>query len=256
MESTVTLGFTGRCPSLLNEVSLYILYMKTNQDMIRTIGDYLVVQRTSDGYFDGMELLRQWNSKEENPKRQMSKFLEQEQTKEFIKALVEDESHVANNLHGDNQVFTKIKGRITKNGKTPDKVWMNPLLFIKFAMWINPTFEVKVLRFVYDEMIKYRNDAGDAYKELSSSVSKIVPKAFMRDAMKKIAEALNWIIFNNHESMIRNKGDEEKLRNLFQLERKVSDLIEDGFITNFTDLISYLRKVYYKEHCLPVFKTA
>ena len=224
--------------------------------MIRTIGDYIVVQRTSDGYFDGMELLRQWNSKEENPKRQMSKFLEQEQTKEFIKALVEDESHVANNLHGDNQVFTKIKGRITKNGKTPDKVWMNPLLFIKFAMWINPTFEVKVLRFVYDEMIKYRNDAGDAYKELSSSVSKIVPKAFMRDAMKKIAEALNWIIFNNHESMIRNKGDEEKLRNLFQLERKVSDLIEDGFITDYNSLIGYLRKLYYKEHCLPVFKTA
>lgn len=256
MESTVTLGFTGKCPSLLNEVSLYILYMKTNQDMIRTIGDYIVVQRTSDGYFDGMELLRQWNSKEENPKRQMSKFLEQEQTKEFIKALVEDESHVANNLHGDNQVFTKIKGRITKNGKTPDKVWMNPLLFIKFAMWINPTFEVKVLRFVYDEMIKYRNDAGDAYKELSSSVSKIVPKAFMRDAMKKIAEALNWIIFNNHESMIRNKGDEEKLRNLFQLERKVSDLIEDGFITDYNSLIGYLRKLYYKEHCLPVFKTA
>ena len=256
MESTVTLGFTGKCPSLLNEVSLYILYMKTNQDMIRTIGDYIVVQRTSDGYFDGMELLRQWNSKEENPKRQMSKFLEQEQTKGFIKALVEDESHVANNLHGDNQVFTKIKGRITKNGKTPDKVWMNPLLFIKFAMWISPTFEVKVLRFVYDEMIKYRNDAGDAYKELSSSVSKIVPKAFMRDAMKKIAEALNWIIFNNHESMIRNKGDEEKLRNLFQLERKVSDLIEDGFITDYNSLIGYLRKLYYKEHCLPVFKTA
>lgn len=224
--------------------------------MIRTIGDYLVVQRTSDGYFDGMELLRQWNSKEENPKRQMSKFLKQEQTKEFIKALVEDESHVANNLHGDNQVFTKVKGRITKNGKTPDKVWMNPLLFIKFAMWINPTFEVKVLRFVYDEMIKYRNDAGDAYKELSSSVSKIVPKAFMRDAMKRIAEALNWIIFNNHESMIRNKGDEEKLRNLFQLERKVSDLIEDGFITDYNSLIAYLRKLYYKEHCLPVFKTA
>ena len=224
--------------------------------MIRTIGDYIVVQRTSDGYFDGMELLRQWNSKEENPKRQMSKFLEQEQTKGFIKALVEDESHVANNLHGDNQVFTKIKGRITKNGKTPDKVWMNPLLFIKFAMWISPTFEVKVLRFVYDEMIKYRNDAGDAYKELSSSVSKIVPKAFMRDAMKKIAEALNWIIFNNHESMIRNKGDEEKLRNLFQLERKVSDLIEDGFITDYNSLIGYLRKLYYKEHCLPVFKTA
>lgn len=168
--------------------------MKTNQEMKRYIDGISVTQRTSDGYFDGSELLRQWNSIEGNPRRQMSKFIESEQTKEFIKALSDDMSHRANLLIAENQIIIKTKGKTTKNGKTPDKVWMNPLLFIKFAMWINPTFEVKVLRFVYDEMIKYRNDAGDAYKELSSSVSKIVPKAFMRDAMKKIAEALNWII--------------------------------------------------------------
>lgn len=36
--------------------------MKTNQDMIRYIDNFSVVQRTSDGYFDGGELLRQWNS--------------------------------------------------------------------------------------------------------------------------------------------------------------------------------------------------
>ena len=234
--------------------------MKTNQDMIRTIGDYLVVQRTSDGFFNGMELLRQWNSTEGNSQRKMEEFLESPRTQEFISALIEE--NAKDNLGEispkiDNQVLKRTKSKIKgMPGRPKEQLWMHPILFIKFAMWINPTFEVKVLRFVYDEMIKYRNDAGDAYKELSSSVSKIVPKAFMRDAMKKIAEALNWIIFNNHESMIRNKGDEEKLRNLFQLERKVSDLIEDGFITDYNSLIGYLRKLYYKEHCLPVFKTA
>ncbi len=120
---------------------------------------------------------------------------------------------------------------------------MHPLLFIDFAMWLNPTFKVKVLKFVSDEMIRYRNDAGDAYLKLSSAVMKIVPRDFMPKAMKKIAEALNWVIFNEHESGIRNKhGEESKQRELFHLESKVTDLINEGFITSYDQLLKYLRK--------------
>lgn len=42
--------------------------MKTNQEMTRYIDSFSVVQRTSDGYFDGSELLRQWNNVEGNPR--------------------------------------------------------------------------------------------------------------------------------------------------------------------------------------------
>ena len=231
--------------------------MKTNQEMVRYIDNFRVVQRTSDGYFDGSELLRQWNGVEGNPRRRMSEFIDSTKVKEFLKALAEDESHRSKIDIGENQLLIKIKGRNTKEGKTPDKVWMNPLLFIKFAMWINPTFEVKVLRFVYDEMIRYRNDAGDAYKELSSAVMKIVPKDFMPKAMQKVGEALNWVIFNSHEKMLRNKyGDEMKQRELWQLEKKVSDLINEGFITNFDNLISYLRNQYQKRNNPQVFNYA
>ena len=55
-----------------------------------------------------------------------------------------------------------------------------------FAMWINPTFKYAALKFVYDQMIKYRNEAGDAYRELGSSVQKIVPRNSMKKDMKKI----------------------------------------------------------------------
>ena len=68
--------------------------MKTNQEMIRIIDSFSVIQRTSDGYFDGSELLRQWNSVSNNPRRQMSKFLEMDTTKEFISALSKDERDV------------------------------------------------------------------------------------------------------------------------------------------------------------------
>lgn len=131
---------------------------------------------------------------------------------------------------------------------------MHPVLFIKFAMYLSPRFEYHVLKFVADEMIRYRNDAGDAYKELSSAVMKIVPKDFMPKAMRKIGEALNWIIFNEHEKMLRNKhGDERKQRELWQLEKKVADLINEGFITAYTPLIDYLRKLYNKRNNPAVF---
>ena len=60
--------------------------MKTNQEMVRYIDSFSVVQRTSDGYFDGTELLRQWNNVEGNPRRQMSKFLESDNTSEFFES--------------------------------------------------------------------------------------------------------------------------------------------------------------------------
>lgn len=223
--------------------------MVTNQEMVRYIDNLSVVQRTSDGFFDGSELLRQWNAVEGNPRRRMTEFLDSPKTKDFLKALAEDESQRAKIDIGENQLLIKIKGRNTKYGKTPDKVWMNPLLFFKFAMWINPAFEVKVLRFVYDEMIRYRNDAGDAYKELGASVSKIVPKDFMQIAMPKIAEAINWVVFNHHEKNLRNKKGEEKLmRELYNFEKKISDLINEGFISTYDNLMMYLRNQYSKRH--------
>lgn len=134
---------------------------------------------------------------------------------------------------------------------------MHPILFVKFAMWLNPRFEVQVIKFVYDQMIQYRKDAGDAYKELSAAVMKIVPKTFMPKAMQKIAEALNWIVFNSHERMMRNKqGEEGKQRELFHLEKKVADLINEDFITSFDGLILYLRKLYQKKNSPKVFNVA
>ena len=131
---------------------------------------------------------------------------------------------------------------------------MHPILFIKFAMWLNPRFEVQVIKFVYDQMIQYRNDAGDAYRELSAAVMKIVPRDYMPKAMRKIGEALNWIIFNQHEKMLRNKhGNEEAQRDLFQLEKKVADLINEGFIRSFDSLITYLRKQWHRRNDPAIF---
>lgn len=224
--------------------------MKTNQVLVRPMGQFQVEQRTKDGMFNATSLLKAWNSavnlntqnSGDLKKKDMDDFFANKNVKEFIDALVDEE-----NLNGENSPYLSSRG---KNGGT----WMHPILFIKFAMWINPRFEVQVIKFVYDQLIKYRNEAGDAYRELGAAIQSIVPKDFMPKAMMKVGEALNWIVFNNHEKMIRNKnGDESSMQELFTLERKVADLINEGFIKGYDGLIAYLRKKYIEKNNPKVF---
>lgn len=207
--------------------------------MRRPMGQFEVLQRTSDGYFDGNALLSQWNNVDGNPRRQMSKFLEMDNTKAFLKALSDDESQRAEMLIAENQLLVVSKGKNTKHGRTPDKVWMNPLLFIKFAMWINPKFEVKVLRFVYDELIKNRHLAGDKYKSLMSSTSRLPDADYA-----EVAKALNFIVFNKHYAGIRNEATELQLQELHELEDKLAMLIDMEYVNNQQELIMAMRKIY------------
>lgn len=208
--------------------------MKTNQIMIRPMGQFKVEQRTKDGFFNATALLKQWNVRS-GQQKQMSHYTDNASTEEFLTALLTEE-----NLKERNSVFLQTRG---KNGGT----WMHPLVFLDFAMWLNPAFKVKVLKFVADQMLHYRNEAGDAYKRLSSAVAKIVKPDGMKEAMSQIAEGLNWCVFNNHKTALRNEnGTEDNQRRLFELERLVATLIEDGFITRHEDVMEYLRKQWRK----------
>jgi len=130
--------------------------------MIRPLADFKVEQRTKDGYFNLTGLLKSWNDVN-NSKKELKDYFDNKATQEFIKALVEEE-----NLHGEKSPYVKSRARADRGGGT----WGHPLLFIDFAMWLNPTFKVKVLKFVSDQMLSYRNEAGDAYKALASAVTK------------------------------------------------------------------------------------
>ncbi len=209
------------------------------------MGCFSVEQRTKDGMFNATALIKQWNETM-NEKKELKKFFDNQNTKEFISALIEEEK-----LNGEKSAY------LTSRGKYNGGTWMHPILFVKFAMWLNSRFEVQVIKFVYDQMIAYRNEAGDAYRELSVAVAKIVTPNFMQSAMKQLAQAIKYCVFNQHETAIRNKhGEESKMRQLFELERKIASLIDDGFITKFDNVIEYLRKQWRKANTPKIFLNA
>ena len=211
--------------------------------MTRQMGNFDVFQRTSDGYFDANALLRQWNSVAENPNRRMNKFFDMTSTQEFIEVLTTSESARGKNAPIDFQAVTISKGRLTTRGFTQDKVFMHPYLFIKFAMWLNPKFEYQVIKFVYDELIKNRNLAGDNHNKLMSSMQKLPSVDY-----SYVCKALNHIIFNNHYRDMRNDATPEQLSELHNLEEKLSFAIEMGYINDYDQLIENMRSIYSKKY--------
>lgn len=174
----------------------------------------------------------------------MDDYLNSSNTKEFIEALIEEETQRRNFATPDFQVIIKGRAKTDSNGnKTPAKVWMHPYLFVKFAMWLNPRFEVKVIKFVYDKLIEYRDEASESYKSLSSAVYRLVSKEEMPKVMGYVAKALNYVIYNNHEAQLRNKqADELLLKDLCELQKDIAKLINFGFINSYDQLRNFLRK--------------
>lgn len=246
--------------------------------MHRQMGSFDVQQRTKDGMFNATVLLQQWNDTFKSEKR-LRHFLETDNTQEFIFALIEDVNNAKTQNVGiksysellnyqevpnsrkngyldsaENQaVTTESKERNLGLKNIPNSVmvaargnnggtWMHPLLFIKFAMWLNPRFELQVLKFVQDKMLEYRNEACEAYKELCTAVASITPKDQMRETMCKLAKGMNYVLWNRHEDGERNNhATEQEQRKLFAMERYVASLINDGFLTDAAGVVSYLR---------------
>lgn len=205
--------------------------MKTNQNLTRYLDKYEIIQRTKDGYFNATYLLKQWN-KENSDNKRIEPFFRNKQTKSFIKVLEIEE--FGNN---NNSCYFQKKGKL---GGT----WMHPLLFIKFAMWLNPEFEYYVIRFVYDQLIQYRNNAGDYYKELCSAIK----DNFKITRYNEIGEMLNYVVFNEHKKMLRNEATPEQEEDLQQLERDMTKYINMGFVKNYEDFKSVMRKEWQKRH--------
>lgn len=191
--------------------------------------DFEVLQRTKDGMFNATSLLRQWNDKL-SMQKEVSKFFELDQTKSFIEVLQSEE-----NLHTQESTYVKSKASRGENAGT----WMHPILFIKFAMWINPRFEYFVIRFIYDQLIEFRHSAGDNYRGLTSAVSR-----FESVNYSQIAKGLNYIVFGKHEEDLRQHATSDQLKQLTELQKQLAFAVDMGYIRSFPELINEMRRIW------------
>jgi hypothetical protein len=201
--------------------------------MKREFLGHSIEQRTDNGYFNATALLSIYNEQTNQSKR-FKDFWENNQTKDFMKALANEvNENRGNSAHFGTSIKTIVIEDdlyITKRGRS-GTTFMHPYLFVKFTMWLSPEFEVKVIKWVYDNLIEYRNQSGDYYKEMCQIINDKFVEFFDKkpDPLIFIKEAnyLNQLVFGINSGQ-RNEATEEQLNLMNRLQRANIQMIKEG----------------------------
>jgi hypothetical protein len=130
--------------------------MKTEVIMKRSLFDSEISQRSKTGYFSATDLIKAgnaWRIMNKMPPFSYTEWIRTKSVKEFIQEL---ESKF-------DQPIIKAQGRGTHT-------WVHPFIFIDLALAMSPTLKIEVYSWIYDELLKYRNDSGDSYKKMAGAL--------------------------------------------------------------------------------------
>jgi len=217
--------------------------MKTNVLMVRRLDGIEIQQRTKDKFLNATMLLSQYN-KYTGKNKVMAEFWSNKNTEEFLESLARElNDNVGDSLYLEKDLYTTARG---KNGGT----WMHPYLFVKFAMWLSTDFEVKVIKWVYDNLIDFRNQSGDHYNEMKEAIQKRYIEHFGKKpnplVFIKEANYLNKLVYGEFKGGKRNLSNEEQLDKLNKLQlaniklinQKISYFDRKNKLREFSELLS------------------
>ena len=133
---------------------------------------------------------------------------------------------------GTEEFMAELEGKFGKV-KIPARgrgnhTWIHPLLFIDMALAISPTLKIEVYEWMFDNLIKYRNEGGDSYKKMCgalfvrSTVKANFP-IYISDVAKKIKLACG--VENWNQATEQQLTTRKKLHNDIAL---LSDVLNDN----------------------------
>lgn len=96
-----------------------------------------------------------WRIMNDKDQFSMKSWLANKSTKEFIEELEEK--------YGKGNVKKSARGKGTHT-------WFHPLLFIDMALAISPKLKIETYEWMFDNLIKFRNEGGDSYKMMCGSL--------------------------------------------------------------------------------------
>jgi hypothetical protein len=156
--------------------------MKTAVVMERALFGGVISQNSKTGMFSATDLVKignKWRIANDLPVFTMKSWLATKGTKEFMAEL--------------ESKYGKIKSSARGKGT---HTWVHPLLFIDMALAISPKLKIETYEWLFDELIKNRNDSGDSYKLMCGTLfarttQKTKFNHYVMDVARKIKLACN-----------------------------------------------------------------
>lgn len=190
--------------------------MKTEVFMERPLFGEIVRQSSKTAFISANDIVatgNKWRATNGMPLFKIEHWFSTQSTKDFINELEQQFG----------QVIQSRKG--AKGGR-----WFHPYLAIDLALAISPKLKVEVYKWLYDELLKYRNYSGNSYQRMAGALFERTSSksTFPRDIAKLALVIKNECGVNDWES-----ATEEQLR--------LRDKIHDN-IALLTEVMNNLRE--------------
>lgn len=219
--------------------------MKTNQIMHRPFLGTTIRQMHKTGFFNATDITEIYNEirvAEGKAPKQMNNYFQSIETQEFIQELCNELNSQAKSKH----CFTKVSYNPSdlkqiKRGKENCGTWLHPSLFIDYAMWLNPKFRAKVVIWIADNLLFFRDNGGDAFNELNAALkekfnlSKIDHGVYVR-----VAKQIAYKVFGTRDAGQWNYGSQEKQYQRERLQRRVINALEFGKFESVQEIIDII----------------
>lgn len=183
--------------------------MKTEVIMKRELFGKEISQKSQTEFFSATDLVRAgnaWRAEQGLSLFNMTDWFNTKATKEFISSLEKKFGSV------------KVSGR----GRGVH-TWIHPFLFIDMALAISPELKIEVYSWLYDHLLKYRNDSGDSYKKMCGAIyNKNTNKTKFAKIIQSVAEDIK------RECCVEDwqKADEDSLKKRDKIHDSISLLCD------------------------------
>lgn len=227
--------------------------MKTNVTMIsedRKLFGVIIRQDTKTSFMSLTDLQEAYSIKRVEEKwkeKRVEDILSNKNSSERIYYILEKQGYLVNTPLPvfmemvEKESLVKIMKRVgayKTTGRGENRRTMcNPYIWVLVALELNPMLYAEVVMWLTDKLILNRIEAGDRYNMLSRAVATLPDPDYV-----KMAKGLNWIVFNKHETMIRNKATQDQLKELEMLQAGLAFYIEMGDVKTFGDLLKLMRR--------------
>ena len=174
--------------------------METAVVMKRTLFNCEISQNSKTEYFSATDLLKagnKWRAENGLSILNIEDWKKNKQSQDFMRELESSEGKL---------IYLPGRGRGVHT-------WVHPFIFIDIALWINPKLKIEVYKWLYDSLIKYRNQSGDSYKKMCgalylTSSNKSYYQNEIQDIALKIKQACvvsDWQQATEHQLKLRDK---------------------------------------------------
>ena len=248
-----------------------------NKLMERPFNGVIIKQRIDNEHLCVTDLFRHYNAIRDMkgwPEKHLQNFWRNKETVLFMEELIKDLSvnssdSIKGRIHtfmekadftsfsgfrenmndkGTLKVVKALKLYSTKGRGDNRETYCHPYLFVKIAMWLNPQFEAKVIRWISDNLITSRISAGEGYKEMCAAIQGNLIKDEMSpmDRVKtyqSFARLLNVKVFGESKGDLRQLASQDQLDRLNILEKTMGALISVGVVTDLQSAIEMIGKL-------------